>query len=273
MLQLLKLELAVLRQDQLPHPQERNTPALNLERNWCGTAALIAAPTTITLSAAAGGATLTVVGSTVAAGVATVAGVGLLVVASAAAVWGGLQAIMGEALDDKYELPRNKFIYPSAGDRMSSLMNEGYTDAMILNQTGPIVNQLYANAIVADQLIVTLRAAAVDIRNALNNLDERIATAEGIGEFNTILSDLMVIQQAVDSYNSTAMPVITSAKLVIDTYAKQQMQKYYTAVEYVRQKVYNEVLVNNSRGIQWPNSARIIVNKYLPGKTFDNYIP
>ena len=74
---------------------------------------------------------------------------------------------MGEALDDKYELPRNKFIYPSAGDRMSSLMNEGYTDAMILNQTGPIVNQLYANAVVADQLLVTLRAAAVDIRNVL----------------------------------------------------------------------------------------------------------
>jgi len=156
---------------------------------------------------------------------------------------------------------------------MSSLMNEGYTDAMILNQTGPIVNHLYTNAITADQLIVTLRAAAVDIRNALNNLDERIATAEGIGEFNTILSDLMVIQQAVDSYNSTAMPVITSAKLVIDTYAKQQMQKYYTAIQYVRQKVYSEVLVNNSRGIQWPDSSRAIVNKYLPGKTFDNYIP
>ena len=51
------------------------------------------------------------------------------------------------------------------------------------------------------------------------------------------------------------------------------MQKYYTAIEYVRQKVYNEVLVNNSRGIQWPDSARAIVNKYLPGKTFDNYIP
>ena len=238
-----------------------------------GTAALIAAPTTITLSAAAGGATLTVVGSTVAAGVATVAGVGLLVVAGAAAVWGGLQAIMGEALDDKYELPRNKFIYPSTLDRMSSLMNEGYTDAMILNQTGPIVNQLYANAVVADQLLVTLRAAAVDIRNVLNNLDERIATAEGVGEFNAILSDLIAIQQVVDSYNSTAMPVITSAKLVVDTYTKQQMQKYYTAIEYVRQKVYNEVLVNNSRGIQWPDSARAIVNKYLPGKTFDNYIP
>jgi len=238
-----------------------------------GTAALIAAPTTITLSAAAGGATLTVVASAGAAAVASVAGVGLLVVTGAAVLWQGLQAIMGEALADKYELPRNKLIYPSDVDRMSSLMNEGYTDAMILNQTGPTVNQLYANAVVADQLLVTLKTAAVDIRNVLNNLDERIATAEGIGEFNAILSDLMAIQQVVDSYNSTAIPVIASAKLVVDTYAKQQMQKYYTAIQYVRQKVYNEVLVNNSRGIQWPDSSRAIVNKYLPGKTFDNYIP
>jgi hypothetical protein len=237
-----------------------------------GTAALIAAPYTLVTSTGISLAGVAGAGAGAAA-VASVSGVGILVVAGAAAVWGGLQAIMGEALDDKYELPRNKFIYPSAGDRMSSLMNEGYTDAMILNQTGPIVNQLYANAIVADQLIVTLRAAAVDIRNVLNNLDERIATAEGVGEFNAILSDLTIIQQVVDSYNSTAMPVITSAKLVVDTYAKQQMQKYYTAIEYVRQKVYNEVLVNNSRGIQWPDSARAIVNKYLPGKTFDNYIP
>lgn len=238
-----------------------------------GTAALIAAPTTITLSAAAGGATLTVVGSAGAAAVASVASIGLLVVAGAAALWTSLQVIMGEALADKYELPRNKFIYPSTLDRMSSLMNESYTDAMILNQTGPVVNYLYANSIVADQSIVSLRAAAVTIRNVLNILDERIALAEGIGEFNAIMADLMAIQQVIDSYNSTAMPTITSAKLVVDTYAKQQMQKYYTAIEYVRQKVYSEVLVNNSRGIQWPASACVIVNKYLPGKTFDNYIP
>ena len=237
-----------------------------------GVAALIAAPTVATATVVVAGTTIPLV-SAAAVTTATVAGVGLLVVAGAAAVWGGLQAIMGEALDDKYELPRNKFIYPSAGDRMSSLMNEGYTDAMILNQTGPVANHLYANAIVADQLIVTLRSAATDIRNILNSLDERIAAAEGVGEYNAILSDLMTIQQVIDSYNSTAMPAITSAKEVVDTYAKQQMQKYYTAVEYVRQKVYNEVLVNNSRGIQWPDSARAIVNKYLPGKTFDNYIP
>ena len=61
----------------------------------------------------------------------------------------------------------------------------------------------------------------------------------------------MSIQQVIDSYNSTAMPAITSAKLVVDTYAKQQMQKYYTAIEYVRQKVYNEVLNNNDDGLQF----------------------
>ncbi len=237
-----------------------------------GTAAIIATPYTIVTSVGVSLAGIAGVGAGAAA-VATVSGVGLLVVAGAAVLWGGLQTIMGEALDDKFELPRNKFIYPSSGDRMSSLMNESYTDAMILNQTGPVVNQLYANAIVADELIVSLRTAAVDIRNILNELNTRIANAEGVDEFSVILSDLITIQEVIDSYNSIAMPAITSAKLVVDTYAKQQMQKYYTAVEYVRQKVYNEVSVNNTRGIQWPDSARIIVNKYLPGKTFDNYIP
>jgi hypothetical protein len=237
-----------------------------------GVAALIAAPTAATATVVVSGVAIPLV-STAAVTTATVSGVGLLVVAGAAVLWQGLQVIMGEAQGDEYELPRNKFISPAPGDRMSSLMNESYTDAMILNQTGPVVNHLYANSIVADQLIVTLRSAATDIRNILNNLDERIAAAEGIGEFNAILTDLMAIQQVIDSYNSTAMPAITSAKLVVDTYAKQQMSKYYTAIQYVRQKVYNEVLVNNSRGIQWPDSSRAIVNKYLPGKTFDNYIP
>lgn len=237
-----------------------------------GVAALIAAPTAATATVVVSGVTIPLISATAVTTV-TVASVGLLVVAGAAGLWQGLQIVMGEAQGDEYELPRNKFISPAPGDRMSSLMNESYTDAMILNQTGPTVNHLYANAIVADQLIVTLRSAAVDIRNVLNNLDERIVTAEGVGEYNAILLDLMAIQQVIDSYNSTALPAITSAKEVVDTYAKQQMSKYYTAIEYVRQKVYNEVLVNNSRGIQWPSLACAIVNKYLPGKTFDNYIP
>ena len=211
--------------------------------------------------------------SAAAAGVVTVASTGLLVVAGAAALWESLQVIMGEALDDKYELPRNRFIYPAPGDRMSSLMNESYTDAMILNEVGPVSNHLYANAIAADELLVTVRNTAVTIRDVLNELNTRIANAEGVDEFNAILTDLMSIQAVIDSYNSTAIPAITSAKSVVDKQAKDQMQKYYTAIEYVREKVYREVLINNSRGIQWPDSARAIVSKYLPGKTFDNFIP
>jgi len=228
-------------------------------------------------AAAAGGAgvLISLIGG-VSAGVGAVAGVAVVV--SAGVLYAGLQTLMGEALDDKYDLPRNKYIYvaPGAGgyDRMTTLMNGPYTNAMILNELAGTIAQMEINSTLADEALIALRQAVLTLTPTINELDNRIYTAEGIQEFQALLLDLQTIDGELDSYINTTLPAIQDIKMQIDSVATVQMQKYYDAVEYVRRIVYERVgLDNGSRGIIWPEQSAAIIRKYLPGKTFDNYLP
>jgi hypothetical protein len=228
-------------------------------------------------AAAAGGAgvLISLIGG-VSAGVGAVAGVAVVV--SAGVLYAGLQTLMGEALDDKYDLPRNKYIYvaPGAGgyDRMTTLMNGPYTNAMILNELAGTIAQMEINSTLADEALIALRQAVLTLTPTINELESKINTAEGIEEFQLLLVDLQAIDEVLDSYINTVIPAIQDAKTQMDLVAKAQMQKYYDAIQYVRRIVYERVgLDNNSRGIIWPSSPEAIIRKYLPGKTFDNYLP
>ena len=210
------------------------------------------------------------------------AGVGLAVaggvVATAVALYLGLQVIMGEALDGKYDLPRNKYIYNGPGgggsDRLRSLMNGPYTNAMILNELGPAIAALETDSTLADEALSGLRMSISSLTTAINQIESKINTAEGIEEFQLLLVDLQAINEVLDSYINTVIPIIQDAKTQMDLVAKAQMQKYYDAIQYVRRIVHERVGIdNNSRGIIWPSSPEAIIRKYLPGKTFDNYLP
>lgn len=207
----------------------------------------------------------------------TATGVGVAVVASAAALYYGLQVIMGEALDDKYDLPRNKYIYNGPGgggsDRLRTLMNGSYTDAMILNELAVTISQLEINSTLADEALVALRQSIAALSPAINEIESRINSAEGIEEFQLLLADLQTIDGVLDSYISTIIPIIQDVKTQMDSVAIVQMQKYYDAIQYARRIVYERVGINNTRGIQWPEASIAVINKYLPGKTFDDYLP
>ena len=158
--------------------------------------------------------------------------VGVIVVGGATALYTGLQSIMGEALDDKYDLPRNKYIYTGPGnggfDRMSTLMNGPYTNAMILNELGSTISQLEVNSTLADDALLNLRQSLVSITPVINSMQDRINTAEGIQEFQAILSDLQVLNDLLNGYVTTLIPAIQNVKAQIDSVATIQMQKYYT---------------------------------------------
>jgi hypothetical protein len=112
------------------------------------------------------------------------------------------------------------------------------------------------------------------LTTAINQIESKINTAEGIEEFQLLLVDLQAINEVLDSYINTVIPIIQDAKTQMDLVAKAQMQKYYDAIQYVRRIVHERVGIdNNSRGIIWPSSPEAIIRKYLPGKTFDNYLP
>jgi len=54
---------------------------------------------------------------------------------------------------------------------------------------------------------------------------------------------------------------------------RTEISRIYDGVEIFRQIVYDNVGNRNKFGIQWPESAKSIINTYLPGKSFDNYLP
>lgn len=241
-----------------------------------GTLSAASVTTTAVVLPSIPGALVTAVSTTATTGVGLSVGAG--VVATAAALYLGLQVIMGEALDGKYDLPRNKYIYNGPGgggsDRLRSLMNGEYTNAMILNELGPVISLLEANSTLADQALMSLRQSITTLAPAINEIEAKINSAEGITEFQLLLADLQVIDALLDSYINTILPIIQDTKSNIDSVATAQMQKYYDAIQYVRRIVYDRVgLDNGSRGIIWPSQATAIIRKYLPGRTFDDYLP
>jgi hypothetical protein len=231
--------------------------------------------TTLVITSLEGAVIPTLVTTTATTGVGLAVGAG--VVATAALLYFGLQTIMGEALDDKYDLPRNKYIYNGPGgggsDRLRTLMNGSYTDAMILNELAVTVSQLEINSTLADEALVALRQSITALSPAINEIESRINSAEGIEEFQLLLADLQTIDGVLDSYISTIIPIIQDVKTQMDSVAIVQMQKYYDAIQYTRKIVYERVGINNTRGIQWPDASIAVINKYLPGKTFDDYLP
>ena len=54
---------------------------------------------------------------------------------------------------------------------------------------------------------------------------------------------------------------------------RTHLNDMYKSIQYLRQKVHDDIGKKGKFGIQWPESAKSIINSYLSGKTFDNYLP
>jgi len=213
-------------------------------------------------------------GAIVGAGLGALIPVGTAVLAAGALITGGvLLAKELRELDniDAYELPRNK-----DGTRFKKLMKAGeYVNLMIASvmEQDIVNNGVRERLYFADSVIGELRTTIQEASDLLLNLDNRLFNATEVDELRDIYTSIMEFYAFLTSIDNDDLQFCINTKNEIDRLLRTEISRIYDGVEIFRQIVYDNVGNRNKFGIQWPESAKSIINTYLPGKSFDNYLP
>lgn len=213
-------------------------------------------------------------GAIVGVGLGALIPVGTAVLAAGLLITGGVLAAKElRELDniDKYELPRR-----NDGSRFKKLMKAGeYINLMIASvmeediTNDGIRDRLYY----ADSVIGELRDTIQEATELLLNLDNRLFNATEVDELRDIYTSIMEFYAFLTSINNDDLQYCINTKNEIDRLLRKELSRIYEGIETFRQIVYENVGNRNKFGIQWPESAKSIINTYLPGKSFDNYLP
>ncbi len=172
---------------------------------------------------------------------------------------------------NKYELPRQ-----GGGARRKELMRNGtYIRAMIYNA----LNTRFKNVNIAeritnaDTLIKELRDAIIEATDLLLSIDSRLVNATTVTELQDIYNSIMELYGFTASINNDELQYCIDTQYEIDRIFKTHLTDLFNSIEFMRKQINEEVGNKGKFGIQWPESARSIINSYIPGKTFDNYLP
>lgn len=191
-----------------------------------------------------------------------VAGFAAVVIADAISEMGNVGA---------YQLPRNK-----AGIRKRALLNNAtYIRGMITAQLIRHDNELNLTERVteADNKISSLRTDAQLAKDFLLELDDLLLNADSLEAFQDIYTRIIALNSDIDAFNDVDLKFCNTVRTDIDNMLIDQLRRLYDAVQYFRQRVHDEVGNRSKFGVEWSTSARDIINQYIPGKSFDNYLP
>jgi hypothetical protein len=170
-----------------------------------------------------------------------------------------------------YQLPRNK-----AGIRKRALLNNAtYIRGMITAQLIRRDNELNLSIRVADAdaKIQALRIAIGTAVDFLLEIDSLLIAGDSLEDFQDIYNRMMALYADLNSINEDDLTACNKIRIDIDNVFKNQLERLYNAVQYFRQRVHDEIGNRSKFGVVWSASAQNIINQYLPGKTFDNYLP
>ena len=177
----------------------------------------------------------------------------------------------GISNNDKYELPRNT----DQSRAQNKMRSAEYVRAMIALVLEERISEqgLYDRIDYADSVISELRGTINEARDLLLELDARLFNATEASELSDIYSSIMEFYTFLNSINNTDLQYCIDTKGTIDNVLRTHLNDMYKSIQYLRQKVHDDIGKKGKFGIQWPESAKSIINSYLSGKTFDNYLP
>jgi hypothetical protein len=171
----------------------------------------------------------------------------------------------------KAELPRN-----TAGIRKRGLMKDpGYVRGMIAYEIGESVNRVNLKTRVgeADDMVSELRTAIIEAKDFVIEIDDLLIEAESVEAFRDIYTRIITLNTVLSSFNDDGLAFCNQVRIDIDNIFNTHLDRLYRGVQYFRQRVHDEIGNRSKFGVVWSPSARSIIEQYLPGKTFDNYIP
>jgi len=187
----------------------------------------------------------------------------------AAVLVGGLllaDKLLGEVPSDRYDLPPWRFI------------DDGwYLKACILNEIDDHVEGFKEAADAADTAIPYIAGVIDDLYDGMGEVDTAILRADDVEEFRSIYEYMLTVKTMVDELNDTGLYSLgAELKSEIDIYVRKKLKDQYNAIQYLRKRVYssgNFWKKKRKYGLVWPKGPQNILNQYVPGCKFDNYVP
>ena len=125
----------------------------------------------------------------------------------------------------------------------------------------------------ADKEMMQVSKDINEIYDGMGSVDAEIIAASSVEEFQQLFEYIISVQSLCNDLSADGLfKEVVTLRDKIDFYLKDQLKRQYDAIQYLRRKVYRNT---NSKkyGIIWPAGPQNILNEYVPGCTFDNYIP
>ena len=186
--------------------------------------------------------------------------------AVAVGIFFAIDALAGEVPADQYDLPPWRF-----------MDDDYYLKACICNEIDGHVEGFKQAADAADTAIPWVSNAIVDLENNAAQIDKLILESTSVEEFEAILEYILSAKALCEELNDNGLYALgAELKAEIDAYVVKQLKNQYNAIQYLRKRVYktgNIFKKKRKYGIVWPKGPQRILNQYVPGCTFDNYIP
>jgi hypothetical protein len=135
------------------------------------------------------------------------------------------------------------------------------------------MDPLYTRAEEKDTLINDLRSDIQTAKDFLLEIDDLLLAADSLEAFQDIYNRIIALDDDLSSISDLDINDCNQTRINIENTFTTFMTKLYDAVQYFRQRVHDEVGNTSKFGVEWSTSARALINTYLPGKTFENYLP
>lgn len=195
----------------------------------------------------------------------------LSVLSTAAAAY-----VFAETLSDVDNIGSNKLPRNKANIRKRGLIKDPkYINGMIATEIGESVKRIDLKTRVsqADDMVSELRIAIVEAKDFVIEIDDLLVEAESVEAFRDIYTRIITLNTVLGSFNDDGLAFCNQVRIDIDNIFSTHLDRLYRGVQYFRQRVHDEIGNRSKFGVVWSPSARSIIEQYLPGKTFDNYIP
>jgi hypothetical protein len=135
------------------------------------------------------------------------------------------------------------------------------------------MDPLYTRAEEKDTLINDLRSDIQTAKDFLLEIDDLLLAADSLEAFQDIYNRIIALDSDLSAISDQDVNDCNKVRIDIESTFKTFMEKLYNSVQYFRQRVHDEVGNKSKFGVEWSTSARGLMNTYLPGKSFDNYLP
>jgi hypothetical protein len=181
-----------------------------------------------------------------------------------------------ESLSDVKNVGTRKLPRNAANVRKRGLIKDAnYVRGMIAYElVENIANlNLQNRAQIADALVSELRTAIAEAKDFVLEIDDLLVAAESIEAFQDIYTRIITLNTVLASFNDDGLAFCNQVRVDIDNIFVSHLERLYRGVQYFRQRVHDEIGNRSKFGVVWSPSARSIIEQYLPGKRFDDYLP